>query len=190
MVVVNKFSPKLKWIGIFSIILVLAVGIYLKYRSNSDNINNMDSTSGAITTTSESESAQSDYTNGDYREPGNTLNENRGYAKVYDTDGEQSPNKQNYIGSDSGEIKVYSPLPNSKVDMNQLIFGDTNLQKINYRIIDNISGVIASGELIAKNGSFSGKVTFNTNASEGRIDIYSTKTDGTEYNNIEIPIRF
>jgi hypothetical protein len=40
------------------------------------------------------------------------------------------------------------------------------------------------------NGKFSGQITYTTNATAGRIDIFASRADGSEYSNIEIPVRF
>lgn len=151
-------------------------------------------TKDMVKTTSEQPSAQENYSSTESDDnkslPGNTLGENRGSATVQDNGGSGSTQTANPIVSTTGEITVFSPSLNGLVKSGQSISGESNLSKINFRIIDSISGVIASGELTVVNGKFSGTTSYTTNAKEGRIDIFGTKTDGTEFSNIEIPVRF
>ncbi len=144
------------------------------------------------TTTSKTPSAQSDYTDGDERQPGNTLNENKGTSVIRDTNGNipGSVNTSNPITSSTGEITAYTPGANSIVKSGQVVAGASTLPKITYRVIDDISGMIAMGDLSVVNGKFSGTIAFDTTAKTGRIDIFATKSDGSEYSTVEIPIKF
>lgn len=144
-------------------------------------------------TTSDLPSAQSDFNGGsaaeENKDPGNTLNENRGTAVIEET-GSQIVENSDPISSETGEITVYSPTKNSRVTSGAIISGTSSLSEVEYRIIDSTSGVIATGSLTVKNGKFSGKINFNNNATEGRIDLFATRPDFREYSNIEIPVRF
>jgi hypothetical protein len=66
----------------------------------------------------------------------------------------------------------------------------SKLDLVQYRVIDSNSGVIATGNLKVVDGKFSGIVTYSSTATEGRIDIFAVKQDGTEYANVELPVRF
>jgi hypothetical protein len=142
-------------------------------------------------TTSEAPSAQSDFTDGDEREPGNTISENEGSAIVEDTGGRDSQNaNSNPITSSSGQITVNQPSKNSTIKTGQVLSGTSKLDSVSFRIIDSISGMISTGKLQVVNGKFSGTMKFDTNAGEGRIDVFGTKEDGREFSNINIPVRF
>lgn len=176
-------------------LLLLSAGVWYAFnvQKSRTKVANQ-ATKDMVKTTSEQPSAQENYTsteNDDNKSlPGNTLGENRGSATVQDDGGNGSTETANPIVSATGELTVFSPGLNSLVKSGQSISGKTKLSKVNFRIIDSISGVIASGELTVVNGKFSGTTSYTTNAKEGRIDIFGTKTDGTEFSNIEIPVRF
>lgn len=141
-------------------------------------------------TTSTAESAQPNFSGSDTeKEPGNSLNENRGSALVEETNNAVVKN-DNPITSSTGEIIAYSPSKGSIVKTGTILSGTSTLSMVDYRITDSISGVIATGSLPVKDGKFSGKISFDTTATDGRIDLFATKSDFTEYSYIEIPIKF
>lgn len=143
-------------------------------------------------TTSTTKSAQADFENGGDRQPGNTLNENKGESVIKDDKG-NIPNDINTsqpISSKTGEITIYTPAQNSLINSGQTIAGTSSLQKVSYRVLDNISGMISTGDLSVVNGKFSGQITYTTNATSGRIDVFASRADGSEYSAIEIPVRF
>lgn len=142
-------------------------------------------------TTSTAPSAQSDYTSSDTtKDAGNTLNENKGQAGVNDTSGQSSSNTTSPRTSSTGQITVYLPLDNTIVKSGQELSGTSNLTQVSYRVVDNISGVIGEGTLNVVDGKFSGTLSVKSNATEGRIDVFGTKSDLTEFSNIKIPVRF
>jgi len=143
-------------------------------------------------TTSTAPSAQEDFNDGDVRQPGSSLQENEGTGLINDQRGVASTktNPNNWVTSTSGEITLHSPAKNDLVKTGIEVSGTSTLNNVSYRVIDNVSGVIAEGELIVVNGKFAGILNFNTSATEGRFDLFGTKYDGVEFSNIETPIRF
>lgn len=142
-------------------------------------------------TTSTAPSAQSNYTSTDTtKDAGNTLNENKGEAGASDTSGQSSSNTSSPRTSSTGEITVYLPLDNAPVKSGQEISGTSTLAQVSYRVVDSISGVIGEGALNVVNGKFSGTLSVKSNATEGRIDVFGTRSDLTEFSNIKIPVRF
>ena len=142
-------------------------------------------------TTSQVETAQSNYSNGGQREAGSADNDDTGSVGVTDTGGsDATTDSSNPIISNSGEITVYSPGSNVLIKPGQILSGTSKLNTVSYRLIDDVSGVIATGSLSVVDGRFSAKISFSTGATTGRIDVFGAKADGVEYSNIEIPIRF
>lgn len=143
-------------------------------------------------TTSTTPTAQADFTNGDDRQPGNTDKENQGSAVVSDNNGEISENvdKSQPVSSNTGEITVYSPVANTVITSGQSISGSSTLPRVTYRLVDDVTGMIAMGSLNVVNGKFSGTITFSTSAKSGKIDIFATREDQSEYSKVEIPINF
>lgn len=178
---------------IIPIILVIVAGLsFIVYQSNdnTESVKTIHTQNTDTDTTSDIESAQSDFSGAEEREAGNTQLENQGTGQISDTGGVPSSDTSNSTTSKTGEITVYLPKKDSVVSVNQEISGKSTLPSVSYRIIDNISGVIAAGELKVVNGNFSGKLNFSTPSSQGRIDIFGTKPDATEFSNIELPVRF
>jgi hypothetical protein len=143
-------------------------------------------------TTSTTKTAQEDFNDGEFREPGNSLNENEGTGSISDNNGtiSEDTDTSNPVVSATGEITLYTPKSNASVNSGYVVAGTSTLSFVSYRLIDSVSGVISMGELRVVNDKFSGTLNFTTTADEGRLDIYGTKEDGSEFSSIEIPIRF
>ncbi len=142
-------------------------------------------------TTSTLPTAQEDFTGGDERQPGNTVRENEGTGNIEDRQGAVSEQTDPgvWTTSSTGEVTVQNPYPNKILRSGTEISGTSSLQKVSYRIIDSVSGVIAQGELTVVNGKFSGIINFSSSATEGRLDIFGAHSDGSEFSNVEIPIK-
>ena len=143
-------------------------------------------------TTSTTPTAQSDYSDGDQRAVGNTEPENKGNGIVEDKKGTTSSetDPSTWTTSSTKEIVVHSPSKNKTVTSGTEISGTSTLTKVNFRLIDEVSGEIAQGQISVVNGKFSGTLNFTTSASTGRLDFYGTKADGREFSNVEIPLKF
>lgn len=142
--------------------------------------------------TSTTKTAQSDFSAGEERQAGNTQSENKGTGGIVDSNGTTSSeiDMTNPTISKSGDITLYNPKQNSLLTTDLEVSGVSKLSEVSYRLIDDISGVINMGKLNVVDGKFSGKLSFQTNAKEGRLDFYGAKSDGTEFSNIEVPVRF
>lgn len=141
------------------------------------------------TTSSNAPTAQSDFSEGGPREPlPSSTNEgfvldNRG---VIDT----IPPQSQWTRSKDSLLTVYTPTTNNTVKKGDTISGKTNLSSVSFRLIDDITGVIAQGSLSVVEGRFSGTLDFATTATNGRLDLYHSAADGVESSNVEIPINF
>jgi len=99
-----------------------------------------------------------------------------------------SPNQ--WIVSQSGNITVKQPLTNSTLQSGAVISGSANVGQVTFRLIDNQVGVIDQGVLNVSDGNFSGALYFQSHASTGRLDIFSTEPNGEEINEIQISVNF
>jgi hypothetical protein len=194
----NNKRKKLIIVSVVVIVLILSVGLILDktgtvkiFTHNKSDTANFKEDKDAKTT-SKTPSAQADYSDGNEREPGNTLNENEGTGVIKDTNGNIPKNidTSQPVSSSSGEITVYTPASNSLIKAGQVIAGTSTLPRVTYRVLDDVTGMIAMGELNVVSGKFSGTIDFNTSSKNGRIDIFATKSDGSEYSTVEIPIVF
>ncbi len=143
-------------------------------------------------TTSTAPSAQEEFSNGDMREPGNTFSENEGTGSVEDLEGDATTQDDSakWTASSTGEIVVHSPFNGQSLSNGTEISGTSSLTTVSYRLIDNVSGVITQGQLNVVSGKFAGRVNYSTSATEGRLDVFGTMPDGSEFSNTEIQIRF
>ena len=135
-------------------------------------------------TTSKSETAQSDYSNGEPRDS----NQGNSQGGAVDTGGNDA-NGSGGVSSESGLITLESPAKDATISSCSIIAGSANnLDKVQYRLIDDNVGVLAQGELQVSAGKFSGKLVFSPNAPTGRLDVYSFDSSGREVNVIEQPV--
>lgn len=170
------------------VVLVLLIGAFLIYKRGQQAANESNQYPSAQTT-STAPTAQSNFSGGNDR-PISDSNKNEG--TVTDNEGNvgETPSQDQWTTSNSGQITIYMPAKDSVIKDGDKITGVSSLSTVNFRLIDDATGVIAEGRLNVVNGKFAGTFDFSTTATEGRIDVYSTRADGTEFSNIEIPIRF
>lgn len=140
-------------------------------------------------TTSTATTAQSDFTGGDVRNDSSS-SKNEGVATDNNGQITSVPSKDNWSTSASGNITLYEPSSNSLFTDGSVVSGASTLPVVSYRLIDDVSGMIANGTLKVVGGHFSGMIQFSSNGSQGRLDIFSATDDGVESDSIELPIRF
>lgn len=145
--------------------------------------------SETATTTSTEPSAQNDFNSGKARE---VIQSNKEEGTVTDTNGNvnATPPESEWTSSSDSVISVYSPVKNSILSSGQILSGQSANGDVSFRLIDNISGMIAQGKISVVNNKFSGLFNFDTKATEGRLDVFIASADGTESSVVEIPIRF
>jgi hypothetical protein len=186
-------TTKKKLIFALSLLLILLGILFALEKRDVINLLSTEKSTSTDTakTTSTVETAQENFTEGNERDPGNSLNENEGSGGITDNNGVFSPatDTSEPIISSTGEISVYSPKNNALITTGHEVSGSSTLPKVTYRLIDDVSGVIAMGELGVVNGKFSGFVSYVSSGKNGRLDIYATKADGSEFSNIEILLR-
>lgn len=182
----KKNNRNKKILLVVVVAVLLAVGGYFLYQKiYKKNVDAGDRT------TSTAPSAQENFTEGGDR-PIATSPENKGNAAVADNQGQiaTTPDKSLWSTSKTGEITVYTPSKNILLVNGDVIAGESTLNIVYYRIIDEVSGMIAQGQLGVVNGKFSGAISFSTTATNGRIDIYGANDSGKELGNVEVPVRF
>lgn len=177
---------------VIGIVVVLAVIFFVFNRSKQSNNTELGIDQDAnAKTTSTSPTAQEGYTDGNDR-PIQETNREKGDAVISDNQGSisQIPEESSWTTSSTGQITLYSPSKNQLIKNGGSISGQSSLSAVSFRIIDDVSGEISTGQLSVVNGKFSGIISFSTTASEGRLDIFGTKSDGGEFSNVEVPVRF
>jgi hypothetical protein len=164
------------------ILVVTAVGLYLWSKHHGSRYN--------AQTTSNSPTAQPDYSGGNERNPNNGGSSSQGGA--IDTGGKDVPQTGIGVSSKSGLVTLVEPDKDSQIKNGQVVGGTVvgDIAKVEYRLIDNEVGVLAQGTLNVVNKSFSGKLQFTSRSSAGRLDIYTYDASGSEVNNIELPVTF
>ena len=109
-----------------------------------------------------------------------------------DTNGtvSSSTDPSKWIVSDSGNITVKQPLANAQLQSGAALSGSAKVSMINFRLIDSSVGVISEGTLNVVNGNFSGTLSFTPHSSSGRLDVFSTDSQGVELNEVQISVSF
>ncbi len=187
----QKRSSRKKCLLVFVAIFIFLLGtlFILEKLKITDFIKLPQSSPNKDATTSKAPSAQSDFSQGSDRTPTaassneGSISDNRGSIP-------STPPEDQWTVSPSGVITVYSPAKDSVLKNGQSLTGKSTAPKVSFRLVDNVSGVIASGTIDVVNGQFSGTFNFSTTASQGRIDVFTAAADGVESNNIRIPISF
>ena len=182
----NKMSGKKQVLYGATLVVLVFVGLLL-YKNRSPKITPV---IPEAKTTSTAPSAQTDFNAGGDRPVGTSAP--TGTAGITDSQGQQAsaPDKSAWAVSSTGQITVYSPTKDKLLVKGDLLSGESTLAIINYRIIDNVSGMISQSQLNVVNGKFSGSIGFNTTATTGRLDVYGTTDSGKEFSNVEVPVRF
>jgi len=185
------FTSRKRTLLILSIAVLVAAGlIILELRGTINLVGAKHPVDNTSKTTSDAASAQSDFKAdaGDTKKPSQSSQQDE--ALVSDTGGGQTAQNSNPLNSRDGVISVYSPVDNSLFTSGSSLTGKATVSKVSYRLMDDVSGVTATGDLNVVNGSFSGKFSFSTKATQGRLDVFYTGNGGVEQSIIEIPVRF
>jgi hypothetical protein len=128
-----------------------------------------------------------DFSDGTPREPGSSVERNGGVTPDDNTDFEAPSDPAT---SDSGNIVVYGPLSGELFRSGDRLYGTANVDTVWYRLIDDRIGMVAQGSLPVQDGRFSGTFNFNTDGTEGRLDIFNLNEDDRETDSVEIDVRF
>lgn len=160
---------------ILSVVLLIIAGAFLVYSNwRNDNQNK-----------------------GDYKPPSSQNNPDNNNdsstsdSAVVDSNGQDVVPTTNPQKSSSGKITLYSPTEGSKISSDTTVSGESTAESVQYRIKDDVRGVIGQGSLNATNGKFSGHLIVNSKGTKGTFEIYSTNpTTGAEENNIKLNITF
>lgn len=197
----NFYSPTRKKVLITLLILALLITtLFILEKKGVTNFYTKKPQPDNTKTTSEARSAQSDFNidemgdNADDggRQAGNTIREDEGSAGIKDTSGsiDDSIDTSDPIISSTGEITLYTPKQNSTVGQQVTVAGTSSLDTVMYRVSDDVSGLISSGSLRVVDGKFSGTLRIETNGKNGQLDFYGIKSDGNEYSNIAVTLKF
>lgn len=180
----NK-SKKINRIVIPIVFLALVVFILLESTGSTRILSSLTGNNPVNTT----DPSQSDFTGEKEKE---VVYTNKEEGVVSDTKGkvDTTPDQDEWITSADKKISVYSPITNSILSSGSILSGQSTTNNISFRLIDNVSGVIAQGKISVVSGKFSGVFDFKTTATEGRLDVFFANDNGSESSTIEIPVRF
>ena len=112
-------------------------------------------------------------------------------ASVKDTGGQSTVVNNNPVQSSTKSISLASPTEGSKITNGSKVSGTATVGTVNYRIKDDVRGVIGQGSLGVIDGKYSGEIAIASTGEEGTFEIYSLNTStGAEENNIKIKVIF
>lgn len=185
----TKNSGYKKWLIVLAVLVIfIGGGLYWRlrvYKPASQVITTAGSIPKSPTTSSSSTTSPPPK-----KQP--TSNTGRTIGGGTDTQGSSTAttNKSQWITSKSGTITVEQPIANATLHSGDILSGTAKVDTVNFRLIDDSVGVIADGTLQVVDGKFSGKLGFTPHASTGRLDIFSTDSQGVEQNEIEIGVKY
>lgn len=188
----DMLKHKLTKRKILAIAIVLAFGFFAVFELTGRTSVFLDHSKKVVDTksktTSDEPSAQADYSDGGNREPAGA--QSKDTTAVQDTRGIDVPESaaQPLVSTD-GAITVYSPGHGAVLLSGSSLTGKATVSVISYRLIDNKSGVTATGDLKVVNGNFSGKFNYSNAGTEGRLDVFQTGPGGIEKSILEIPVK-
>ena len=141
-------------------------------------------------TTSTLPSAQNKY-KGDNRHTTDVVSSSNDKGGAVDNKGDSNTNTSGGSVSASGLVTVLSPVSNQLFGSGSVLRGRVNnLTKVQYRVVDDVEGVVAQGSLDVVNGSFSGTMQFTSKGTTGRVDVFTYDQSYDERNNVQVPVHF
>jgi hypothetical protein len=91
--------------------------------------------------------------------------------------------------STSGLVTLENPTNGQTINSGTEIYGEAQVGTVQFQLIDNQSGQIASGSLSVVNGKFSGTLQFKSYSSTGKLNVFSQASPTSpEVNLISIPV--
>lgn len=105
---------------------------------------------------------------------------------------QEQTDSQQWTTSKSGVITVKQPAANATLKNGSIVSGSAQLSEVQYRLIDDLKGVLATGPISVVDGNFSASLKFTNTAQSGRLDVFSydPTNSGREINEVQIYVRF
>ncbi len=94
--------------------------------------------------------------------------------------------------SASGDLTVKLPGAQQTLHSGSIITGvvSTKVSQVQYRLTDNVVGVISQGPIDVVNDNFTAFISFKSQGSSGRLDVFTTDASGKEFNEVQTPVNF
>jgi len=99
-------------------------------------------------------------------------------------------NSRLWTASQSGVITVKQPTAQTTFKSGDTVSGSASVPQVQYRLIDDQTGILTEGSLSVVNGNFSGTLQFQPVATTGRLDVFTVNAAGVESNEVEISVNF
>ena len=192
-----KINSSLKHFGVFLIsLVVLAVIVIgaLELLNVTHFFHKSPSTATIVTKAGKKTPAPVSNVSGTTSPTNKSLGGNNGTSNGSSTDtggtSTATTSASQWITSTSGAITLKQPVANSTLLDGAIISGSATVPQVNIRLIDNSVGVIDQGTLDVVNGNFSGILHFQSKASSGQLDVFSTGPNAVELNEIQVTVNF
>lgn len=165
---------------------LIAFGLWHHFHANTTSGNSNGGTANTAAKTSQSAKPAK-------KVPTSNNSASRNAGGSTDTNGQTSAttDPSQWTTSSSGLVTVKQPIANSTLKSGDSLSGSAkNVSKVNWRLVDDKVGVIATGALNVVNGNFSGILHFNPQGNSGHLDVFSTNSQGVEYNEVRIDLSY
>lgn len=139
-------------------------------------------------TTSNLPTAQPSYSSGQSRSTSSSTGDQGGATDNNGAVSNPASNSQPST-STSGLITLQSPSSGGMLSSGAQIYGTAQVGTVEFTLVDNSTGLLASGTLNVVNGKFSGTLQFKPASSSGKLNIFSqASASSPEANLISIPV--
>ncbi|MEK7059513.1 MAG: Gmad2 immunoglobulin-like domain-containing protein [Patescibacteria group bacterium] len=106
------------------------------------------------------------------------------------TSEDQTTDASKWTVSTSGSITLQQPTADSTLNSGDTIRGTAQVDTVQYRLVDDYSGVLAQGSLSVVGGKFSGTLQFKPYGSTGSLKVFSIDpSSGAEINHADIKLK-
>jgi hypothetical protein len=95
-----------------------------------------------------------------------------------------------WSASKSGVVVVQNPIIDQTIKPDAILSGTSSANTLQYRLIDDDTGIISEGSIDVKDGKFSVSMSFKSHASTGRLDVFTVNSSGVEEDEVQIKVNF
>lgn len=181
------FRPKKRYLTALLVLLLVALMATLELTNTTHLFHKQATISVAVPV----KQPPSNSTNSGDKTPSSSISINKGTA--VDNKGAISSvttSSSSWAVSASGVITLKQPVSNDRIVSGVNLAGISTLNQVQYRLIDDGVGVISQGTISVVNGNFSANISFQAKSKTGRLDVFSSDSNGREINEVQVPVTF
>ena len=181
----NKKTKKLTYFVILILIIALVAIFLIIYNKNSKSSSTNSKTNSFIPKGNTSKPTNHSLTNSGSPNSGGVVSQTGSQT------GFSLPPSNEWTSSSNNEITLQYPVNSTTFKSGDQIVGLSSVSPVDFIIVDNSVGQIASGNLNVVNGKFNATVKFTAHSNSGELQIYHPNpNNGAEEDVININLSF